>query len=242
MSSETIFGSNTASQSDEENHWLSVSDLMAGLMMVFLFISIVLMRNALLEKNQVQVERDKIKEIAATYKETKVNIYESLKLEFKDDLKNWDAEIKKDLSFNFKSPEVLFSVGKKEIKPKFKHILSDFFPRYLSVISKYKKSISEVRIEGHTSSRWNGYTSKDKAYFMNMDLSQGRTRSVLSYLYHLNGIATEREWIKKNIAAVGYSSAKTVIIDGKEDPNKSRRVSFKINTNSEVQILKIISD
>lgn len=129
--SASIFGKSNNNQREEENHWLSVSDLMAGLMMVFLFISIVLMRNALLERDKVkeladtyqkladtyQVERDKIKQIAATYQDTKVKIYKALMNEFEDDLINWDAEInKKDLSFNFKSPDVLFAVGKIDLK------------------------------------------------------------------------------------------------------------------------------
>lgn len=240
MSTAQTFGVNKNIQSDEENHWLSVSDLMAGLMMVFLFISIVLMRNALIEKNKVQVERDKIKEIAATYKENKVSIYQALLAEFENDLNKWDAEINKDLSFNFKSPEVLFGVGKKNINPTFKSILSNFFPRYLKVIGAFKESIEEIRIEGHTSSRWNNTTSIDDAYFNNMDLSQGRTRSVLSYLYHLDKVIPERNWIKKNIAAVGYSSSKPILFDGKENSDLSRRVAFQILTNSEIQILKII--
>ena len=59
--SERIFGSGVRHLADEDSgeHWLSVSDLMAGLMMVFLFVSIALMRDAL-------IERDKIKEVAIT--------------------------------------------------------------------------------------------------------------------------------------------------------------------------------
>lgn len=234
--SASIFGKNKSNQSEEENYWLSVSDLMAGLMMVFLFISIVLMRNAL-------IERDKVKEIAATYQDTKVNIYNALMTEFKDDLISWEAEInKKDLSFNFKSPDVLFAIGKINLKPKFKEILSDFSPRYMKIINEFKDSIEEVRIEGHTSSRWNSRSSNDEAYFLNMHLSQGRTRSVLSYIYSLDSIAPDREWIKKNVAAVGYSSSKIVLKDGIEDAKHSRRVTFKLISNSEVQILKIIGE
>ena len=62
----------------EENHWLSVSDLMAGLMVVFLFIAIALMRDAL-------IERDRIKEVAVAYQETQVNIYEALIGEFAEE-------------------------------------------------------------------------------------------------------------------------------------------------------------
>ena len=231
----SLFGENRKKQIDEDNHWLSVSDLMAGLMMVFLFISIVLMRSAL-------IERDKIKKIAATYQDTKVEIYKALMAEFEDDLVKWDAEInKKDLSFNFKSPEVLFAIGKNELRPKFKEILSNYFPRYMKIINEFKDSIEEVRIEGHTSSKWAGF-SNDKAYFLNMNLSQGRTRSVLSYVYGLDSILSDRAWIKKNIAAVGYSSSKLIVKDGVEDAEHSRRVTFKLISNSEIQILKIIGE
>lgn len=73
-----LFGtSNTSHESGE--HWLTVSDLMAGLMMVFLFIAIVFMMNT-------QKENDKIKDVAVAYQQNQVAIYEALQTEFKDDL------------------------------------------------------------------------------------------------------------------------------------------------------------
>lgn len=245
---ESIFGKASKNIKEDEDHWLSVSDLMAGLMIVFLFISIVLMRSAMIERDKVkkladtyQVERDKIKEIAAAYQNNKVQIYNALTEEFKLDLVLWDAEINKtDLSFNFNSPEILFEIGKSSLNPKFEKILNNFFPRYMGVIDHFKKSIEEVRIEGHTSSRWNNGASEDEAYFNNMNLSQGRTRSVLSYIYNLPSIKKERAWIKSNVAAVGYSSSKLILSNGIEDSDRSRRVAFRLITNSETQILKII--
>jgi outer membrane protein OmpA-like peptidoglycan-associated protein len=249
--SESIFGKKKENMNtNEEDTWLSVSDLMAGLMIVFLFISIVLMRDAVTEKDVMkdlaetyQIERDKIKEIAAAYKDNKIKIYNALVIEFKNDLLVWDAEINKNnLSFNFKSPEVLFDIGKSSLKIGFKKILDDFFPRYLKVINNFKNSVEEIRIEGHTSSKWSKSVSKDEAYFNNMNLSQGRTRAVLFHIYNIDSIITERQWIKSNIAAVGYSSSKLIIINDKEDSERSRRVTFRLITNSETQILKIIGE
>ena len=85
-------------EENEENgeHWLSVSDLMAGLMMVFLFISISMMRD-------VMLERDSIKEVALTYQKNQQAIYLSLMAAFEKDLSKWGAEIdRENLSFNFK--------------------------------------------------------------------------------------------------------------------------------------------
>ena len=112
MGLNNLFGQTKHFELDQDGgeYWLSVSDLMAGLMMVFLFISIALMRNAL-------QERDQIKEVAVTYQETQVALFQALNKEFGKNLKNWGAEIDKEtLSFNFKSPDVLFDIGEVTLK------------------------------------------------------------------------------------------------------------------------------
>ncbi len=232
-----LFGTGTRRSTDEdgEEHWISVSDLMAGLMMVFLFISIALMRSAF-------IERDKIKEVAITYQKNQVALYDALITQFKDDLKRWDADIEQaTLSFQFKSPDVLFDTGKITLKPAFQAILNDFFPRYLNVLTQFRDSIDEVRIEGHTSSLWNHRSTPDAAYFNNMDLSQGRTRAVLEYVYTLPDVAAERHWVKKHVAAVGFSSSRIIENpDGTENFERSQRVSFRVVTNAETQIRKIL--
>lgn len=218
----------------EESHWLSISDLMAGLMMVFLFIAVALMREAF-------VERDQIKQVAVAYQDNQVAIFEALVSEFKHDLKAWDAEINEEsLTFTFKSPDVLFASGKADLSSKYQYLLAEFFPRYLQVLSPYKNFINEVRIEGHTSSAW-GNASDDDAYFGNMKLSQDRTRSVLQFIYLLPAVAEDKEWVKLNLAAVGLSSSRLILNDyGYEDFQASRRVSFRVITNADIQIKKIL--
>lgn len=227
-----LFGSSKSNEESGE-HWLTISDLMAGLMMVFLFIAIVFMRHTI-------KENEKIKNVAVAFQENQVAIYNALDEEFKNDLPTWGAAIDKDtLAFNFNSPDVLFDNGKIALKPTFTHILNDFFPRYLTVLKPFRESLNEVRIEGHTSSAWNIDSTDSEAYFNNMRLSQGRTRSVLSYLYSL--VPGETDWIKRNIAAVGFSSSRLVLNDvGTEDAEKSRRVSFRAITNADIQIKRIL--
>lgn len=234
---ENIFGRAADKPKEAESHWVSVSDLMSGLMMVFLFISIALMRHAL-------IERDKIKSVAVAYQNNQVAIYNALVNEFEKDLKRWNAEIDRDtLSFDFKSPDILFGLGSAQLKPEFRILLADFFPRYLAILSRFKDSINEVRIEGHTSSLWSTGTSNDEAYYRNMELSQARTRSVLLYIQSLKEVATERGWVRSNIAAVGLSSSRPILKDdGTEDAEGSRRVTFRVITNAETQIRRIIQD
>jgi len=223
------------SAEQEETHWLSVSDLMAGLMVVFLFIAIALMRSAVLE-------RDQIKEVAQTYRDTQEAIYQALLDEFEKDLPKWNAVIDKDsLTFTFNSPEILFARGKQELSEEYRRLLDDFFPRYMKVLNQYRDSISEVRIEGHTSSLWNSNTSATDAYFLNMELSQGRTRSVLEYVYRLAEVTPHQEWIKAHIAAVGLSSSRPVLdSNNQENRKKSRRVTFRVVSNADTRIKQIL--
>ena len=76
-----------------------------------------------------------------------------------------------------------------------------------------------------------------------MNLSQGRTRAVLEYVYQLPELREEKPWIKKHIAAVGLSSSHLVrTADGTEDRKKSRRVNFRAITNADLQIRKILEN
>ena len=231
----SLFGENTNYIQDTEEQWLSVSDLITGLMIVFLFIAITYMRT-------VKHENTKMREVAVAYQENQVSIYDALMKEFKNDLSKWNAKIDQEtLSFEFNSPDVLFDNGETSIKNNFKAILEDFFPRYINQIRPFRSSINEIRLEGHTSSSWGTTVSETDAYFNNMALSQGRTRSVLQYIYQLPNISHDQNWIKTNIAAVGFSSAHPVINNSlQEDSNASRRVTFRIITNSEIQIKKIL--
>ncbi len=221
---------------EDGEHWLSVSDMMSGLMVIFLFIAISYMM-------QVLEDRKQLIEIAVTYEKTKEVIYQKLQDEFKDDLKKWNAEIDKEtLAFRFQEPDVLFNVGEAELKDKFKEILDSFFPRYINVLSDYKIDIEEIKIEGHTSSEWNiGTVSLNEGYFLNMKLSQNRTRATLEYCLMLQKVNSNRDWIKSIVTANGLSSSKPIMLkSGREDTLRSRRVEFKVKTNSEKQILKIL--
>ena len=220
---------------EQEEHWVSVSDLMAGLMMVFLLIAIVFMVNA-------EIERNKIRDVAILYDRLRTQLYEDLVTEFASDLDAWGAKINEDLSIRFGRPELIFDKGKNDLKVEFQAILGDFFPRYLAIIAsqKYRDDIAEVRIEGHTSSGWLG-REDDEAYILNMGLSQARTRSTLSFLLELPEVQNEKNWLKAHMTANGLSSSKPIYLEaGDEDRERSRRVEFRLRTDAESRIAAIL--
>src|SRR4051794_27355071 len=170
----------TLLSSDQEAQWISLSDLMTGLMMVFMLIAVAFML-------KVQADEAKATHEAEQYRQTREELYEDLYKAFKERLPGWNAAFTRDLILTFQGPEVLFDTGKADLKYHFKQILQEFFPRYIGIIGspKYKSSIQEIRIEGHTSSDWNGATGTDEAYFQNMQLSQDRTRTTLRFVLTL---------------------------------------------------------
>lgn len=224
-------------KTETESEWVSISDLMSVLMIIFLFIAISYMHNV--QQNQLN-----IKKVAVAYQELQTDLYLELWEEFKEDLPNWKAVIEKDtLTIRFEEPEVLFAIGSSALSDKFQAILEDFFPRYVRIIfsDKYRNNIEEIRIEGHTSTEWNGESQEMEAYFYNMRLSQNRTRSVLKFCLSLISDATILHWSQKYITANGLSSSRIIMDDkGKEDKQKSRRVEFRTKTNAEKKVVEII--
>jgi outer membrane protein OmpA-like peptidoglycan-associated protein len=222
------------------SEWMSISDMMSGLMLVFLFISISFMI-------QVQSDKDKMKDIAQSYKDTKVNLNEDLHSEFLEDMKKWDASITKDNTIVFHSPEVLFEVNKSAISEDFKAILDDFFPRYLKILisKKYKDNIQDMKVEGHTSNDWISSISKEKIYLKNMQLSQKRAYIVLSYCYSLDNdlVKQNRLWLEKYFRANGMAFAKLKYKDINStivDQKSSRRVEFSVQMKTEDKIYEVL--
>lgn len=220
---------------EDDAHWLVVSDLMATLMMIFLFLAVL---------HMAQVERSHALESAVrtTATESRQSIYQALDAEFRDDLQRWNAElVESTLTLRFREPDVLFDRSSARIKPDFEAMLRDFLPRYVSRLSPFQEMIREIRIEGHTSSEWAADSNPLDAYFANMALSQERTQAVLRFAYGLEKLRDER-WFRERVAAVGLSSSRPVRDEmGRENAAASRRVEFSVLTNFEARLLEPVS-
>lgn len=217
-------------QQQNEGYWVNIADLMSVLMMVFLFIAISYML-------EIEKKNDNIKKIAVTYNKIQNELIKDLQEEFKYDLEKWNASIDTvTLSVEFNAPEILFERGKAIVKYKFKKILDDFFPRFLHIVRKqeYQGDIEEIKIEGHTSS--------ESSYIFNMELSQKRAYNTFVYLYNTQN-DSDKKWARQYITVDGYSYSRIkykTSAKKEEDKNASRRVQFRIKTNSETRIKKII--
>ena len=219
------------SNQGSQTHWIPLADLMTGLMMVFMLLTAAFMLRV--EQTTTLV----IKE----FEETKRDMTQALQQEFKDDLKQWNADFLGDMTIRFNDPTVLFATGSSQLRPEFRHVLEDFFPRYLTVLGseKFRGSIRELRIEGHTSAVWTAGTDSKTAYFRNMELSQARTRSTLEYLFTIPSVQKESKWLIEHLTANGLSSSRPVSKDIDINAAANQRVEFRIVTNAEERMEKI---
>ena len=220
-----------SSSSKEDDTWISAADMMAGLMMIFLFIAIIYIQNISKYFDDVSDVRDEI--------------CTDLRNEFAADLERWDMTIcEGGLLIRFQS-DSNFDRASSSLSPDFEKLLDSFIPRLFGVIWQYKDSVSELRIEGHTDSTVRSWDSPLTGYIYNTKLSQDRSRNVLSYaLNQPNVIANNNylSWAFSSITAHGMSSSDLISKDDVELYEKSRRVEFRIKTKAEDALLDLVTE
>lgn len=224
------------------NVWMSVSDLMTGLMVIFLFVAIAYM---------IRV-RDDISE----YKDTKEEIYNNLKNKFTDgEIANGTISVNPDLSMRFLQATTQFASGQRTLPESFEQTLDTIMPKYLDVLvnlnDTLKSKLKEIRIEGHTDDV--GFPQIDKdPYRANLILSQERARNVLFYILDIietkDYSETDKLLLQHLLTANGYSYSRALDSSGNEifrtqnkiDDDKSRRVEIRIITDEKAVLEKLI--
>ena len=158
----------------------------------------------------------------AAIAEKKKNLMEELKAAFEKE--GISVAVNDDTGEIMLDSSVLFGVDQYEITDKGQEFLKKFIKAYSSVILKddYEGFGSKIMVEGHTDS-----TGERKH---NEELSRKRAEEVMNYcLSDKAGIDKDiKTDMEKLMEAVGYADDYPIFDEGgKEDPDKSRRVSFK---------------
>lgn len=221
------------SRRSSEDHWIPLSDLMTGLMMLFLLVAIIFMV-------QLKAKEKQVANIGKGYVDLKSELCGTLRANFKGE-RDVDIDPGCSLAIRFSNSDNQFDTGKSEVKPSFQDKLKAFFPKYISILTsaKFRDFVDEVRIEGHTSSLWgNPPIPGEQAYYKNMALSQDRSRSVLEYVLSVPAIRTSENlnWLIPRLTANGLSSVNPIKIDGTVSEKLSQRVEFRIRTRSEARL------
>lgn len=218
--------------------WVSVSDLMSGLMLVFLCVAVLYLR--------------KQEEIAREYQQVQAELAEAMKEEFSaEELRRWGAELDQSgLVVRFVDQENQFEGGEARLSRDFQAILDEFFPQFIAVLGRegIQEHVVEVRIEGHTSPEFyrGGRPLPERdAYLANMALSQDRALGVLAFVIQLDGVDAAWEgWLGRVLRANGLSSSVPPDARASESPDaftaRSRRVEFRVVTDAEDRMQRIV--
>ena len=214
----------------DNSYWISIADLMTGLMVVFLFIAI----NFVIQAFQYRYVQDEI--------------YNTLLAEFEDEIVNNDIQISPDgtVRFNTNDERLLFELGEHSLTQEMKNTLDWFIPRYITIMSNpdYLDYIKEIRIEGHTDTV--PPKSGEDSYTFNLRLSSLRAIEVLRYVrsskaYNILDSDT-KDRFDFLLTATGMSFSKALNSENEyvyESDTKdidleiSRRVEFRVVTSSE---------
>ena len=217
----------------QESYWISFSDIMTGLMIIFMFIAL----NYIIQ--------------AIEYKFVEQDIYNTLKLNLSKEIDNEVIELSPDgtIKFNLKTKNAeLFPSDTPYMTEEFERVLDSFTPKYLKIITSanYIENISEIRIEGHTDTIPPRKSKRRESYDYNLELSSNRARSVLNYIRKHDSYLSYPDSIRKRLdflfTANGLSYSR-VLNNNKElsymsndnsvNNDLSRRVEFKIVTSNE---------
>lgn len=204
-------------EDNSENNifWVTMTDLMTALVLVFIVLFFYTYMTSYYEKIQGQLEQKKATDaMQKTLKEQNI----VANVDNTGIVKISDLE--------------LFELNSYELSPKGRAYLSKFAPAYLNSIFSndyLNKNIEKIIIEGHTDSQtFAGKYSEDEQYMKNMDLSLKRAFTVAEFIANTPYNKTNGDRLRKMILVEGASFSSPVIINGKEDFAKSRRVELKI--------------
>ncbi|MGM0502889.1 MAG: OmpA family protein [Bacillota bacterium] len=213
-------------QDEEVDYWLSYSDLMASILIIF----ILLFTYKILDYNQtLEKKENKIKELTKLRQMVVTRLVEEFGNEIQIDPKTGVIKLKSD---------ILFDYDESELKPEGKEFLQKFVPRYLKVLlgdEQIKNNISRIVIEGHT--------DDEGSYLYNLELSQERAFNVAKYIYSDSVKSNYKDDLEEFIAAIGRSEMDLITNEqGEVLEDKSRRVEFKFELKNEKILKEILKE
>ena len=202
--------------SQDNIFWVTMTDLMTALVLVFIVLFFYTYMTSYYEKIQEKMEQKKASEA----------------LEQTLNEQNIEANIDAATGVVKISDLELFNVNSYELSDKGKKYLDKFAPAYLdSIFSNdyMNKNIEKIIIQGHTDSQtFRGKYSEDEQYMKNMELSLKRAFAVANYMTNTSYNKSNGNRLRKIIIVEGASFSTPVMVNGKEDYGKSRRVELKV--------------
>lgn len=218
---------------EEANFWISTSDLMCSVLIVFILLFIFVLANYQDEIKEYKNEIEEKNEILISLNSTRVKIIEKLVDEFEK--ANIDVNIDEKNGAIKLEESVLFDINKSELKDNGKSYLNKIIPLYSKILiddPDIKNEIAQIIIEGHT--------DDTGEYLHNLKLSQERAFSVAEYILSDSVDFNNKDEFKDYISTNGNSYSNPVVDEyGVINKDKSRRVEIKFTLKQEEELFEI---
>lgn len=227
--------------------WISYSDLMAGLMMVFvlLLMGVLLVLRSEAEESQRRFEaqqqllEEQRKELITLRAQVQavLGIRAELFVRIKERFQDSGLAIEFDDATGAirLGADVLFREGSYVLTEQGKRTLSEAMPIYFEALLGEKdlgNYVDRISIEGHTNSNA-GAQGAEASYLFNLRLSQNRAYAALEHIIR-TGLG-ERPEVRSVLVANGYSSSRLIMDPdtGQEDKERSRRIEVRFRLKDE---------
>lgn len=244
----------TSRKGEGQDYWVSYSDLMAGLLLMFilLLVGVLIVSKQVHEaaERELKVREDRMNEAELELAMLKSDLQQKLGI---------SAEIIQLLRAEFAEKgdyirvddatgaiglgsDVLFAEGSSALTRQGRTTLNEIMPGYFRVLlgnPRIRQHVDQIIFEGHTNTNYRAGLDTDAGYLLNLKLSQERAYEAMEFVI-ANGIGGEFE-VKPRLAAIGYSSSRLRLhSDGKtEDKEASRRLEIRFRLKDEESLEQI---
>lgn len=236
------------------NIWRSYSDMMAGLLLIFILImsvALVSFQKSYEAEVQARKEQEELSRVMEQQKKImeeqqrkidkiigiKAELIANLKEEFQSN--NLNVSIDEDTGAIIFDANVLFEYNKSTLTDEGRSMLNDMLPVYCKTLlqARYLPYLSQIIIDGFTDSKG--------SFGFNLDLSQRRVLAVAQHLLSIENTFLSEEEIpvlESKLSANGRSKNNLICDEnGKEDAAASRRVEVKFRLTDEEMIKELQS-
>lgn len=236
-----------SNEDDEHSFWISYADMLIGLLISFMVISLILYKSG--KPKDIppcppcpecpvcpvdSVETGRLAVMAEQFKDV-----------FKDDptiVVTDNGTVRFRVNDN---KEQLFKINDNQPTPFLQAKLKQFFPKYMDIILneglQNGLNIKEIRIEGHTDSTGMAERTRTQILY-NYRLSSDRAAEVQKFLFYTNAFNSKdfdtKKYLFDRMISCGYGTSQPLDKDGEFarqtgnpiDINQSRRIEFRIIT------------
>ena len=221
-----MFFKKKSKQDEETSYWLSFSDLMASVLIIFILLFVY----NLVVYDESMNEREKmIQELTST----RMKIIAMLQEEF--DKEDIDIIIDPKTGAIQLNESILFDTGKSQLKDEGKVFAEKFIPIYVNILlgnAEIKSQLSQIIIEGHT--------DDVGGYLYNLKLRQERSLSVAQFLLNPEFNYKYKDEMEKYLTINGRSYSEPILnSDDSINKDASRRVEIKFRLKEEEVLLQI---